>query len=200
MQDIHLAGTKLDHYHVAVLVRNRDEEYRVIEDYVTEGLRAGEKEIHICDPKLIDDHTRRIAEMGVGVDECHRSGQLEVISWHDGHIRGGKFNPDTMYELIQETARTTAAQGFPRVRLLGHMEWSLEKPPGTERLKEYEFLVTEVLNRTKTPALCVYDVSRYPGDVILELMRVHPWIVLDGQLQQNPLYQPYKQPASRQTA
>lgn len=198
MHDIHLAGRKLEHFHVAVLVRNRAEEYRVIRDYVTEGLRAGEKEIHICDPELVDDHTRRIGEMGVDTRDCHRTGQLEVISWHDAHVRGGQFNPEAMFELIQETVRTTRAQGFPRVRLLGHMEWSLEKPPGTEKLKEYEWMVTEVLNRTKTPALCVYDVSRYGGDVILEILRVHAWIVLDGELMANTLFVPYE--PMRQTA
>jgi hypothetical protein len=190
VNEITLAGSKLRHYHVAALFRSRDEQYEVLQDYIQEGLKAGEKAIHICDPKLRHDHIHHLEQMGVPTADCTRTGQLQVLGWHDAYLRDNRFDGDTMMALVEETIQTSLAEGFKRVRIIGHMEWASEAWPGVERLIEYESLVNNFLNRMKQPAICVYDLSRFDGTTIMDVLRTHPFTIVDGVLRENPYYVP----------
>lgn len=190
MCDVHLAGSKLDHFHVCAFVDSRDQEYQVMKDFITEGLKAGEKEIHICDPKLRQDHLDRLRQLGIDVDELQRLGQLEVICWEDAYLKDGKFDSESMLALVDEVVKNSREQGFSRVRLMGHMEWRLEARPGVEQYLEYEEKVTEVLNRCQQPAVCVYDLSKLSGTAAMEILKVHQYAVVGGKLSRNPYFQP----------
>jgi hypothetical protein len=38
--------------------------------------------------------------------------------------------------------------------------------------------------------VCTYDLSRYSGAFIIDVMRTHPMIIVGGLLQDNPFYTP----------
>jgi hypothetical protein len=190
MKDVTVAGGVLRHYHVAAFVRSREEEFKVLRSYILDGIHAGEKTIHICDPKLQREHLRDLEKIGVPIADCTRTGQLEVLSWEDAYLKDNRFDPDTMMALIEEMVNTSQAEGFPRVRLLGHTEWALEDRPGVDRFFEYESRVNEVLNRRRHPAICVYDVNRFSASAILDLLKTHPYVVIDGKLRENTFYVP----------
>ena len=38
--------------------------------------------------------------------------------------------------------------------------------------------------------VCAYDVTRFGGEVAVEIMRTHPVIIVGGILQENPLFLP----------
>jgi hypothetical protein len=66
------------------------------------------------------------------------------------------------------------------------MSWSLSDCPGTERLLEYEALYAEQFARTPTVTLCLYDLEQTGGGQILDLLRLHGRVVLNGMEMQNP--------------
>jgi len=74
--------------------------------------------------------------------------------------------------------------------LVGQMEWIFSAPPGIEQLVSYEASVNEVLTRGKTPTVCVYDMSRMSGSLVMDLLRAHPLTVVNGVLHENPFYTP----------
>jgi hypothetical protein len=73
------------------------------------------------------------------------------------------------------------------------MGWVFSKPPGIEQLVAYEASVNEVLNRGKTPTVCVYDVRKLSGSMMMDLLRAHPLTVMNGVLHENPFYTPAEQ-------
>ncbi|WP_224366726.1 MEDS domain-containing protein [Hyalangium versicolor] len=188
MNDVTLAGSKLHHYHVAAFIRSRDEEYEILRSYIKEGISAGEKALHICNPEERHDHLHQLEAMGVPTADCTRTGQLEVLGWQDAYLKNGRFDGDTMMALVEETINTSLAEGFERVRLVGHMEWASESWPGVERLIEYEARVNHFLNRLKQPAICVYDLTRFNGLTTVDVLRTHPFAIVDGVLRENPYY------------
>ena len=76
------------------------------------------------------------------------------------------------------------------MRLVGQMDWIFSNPSGIEQLIEYEATVNDVLNRAKTPTVCVYDVGRLSGSLMMDLLRAHPLTVMNGVLHENPFYTP----------
>lgn len=173
-----------NHFHACAFVNGPDEERAVIDPFFLEGLRRREKAVYIVDPDHRDEHEARL-RAGSSAPEL-----VDVTTWHDAHLKGGSFDQDRMMASLDEMIRDHAATGQPPMRLVGQMGWILTKPPGIEQLVAYEATVNEVLNRGKTPTVCVYDVRKLNGSLMMDLLRAHPLTIMNGVLHENPFYTP----------
>lgn len=173
-----------DHYHACAFVMGAAEERDVIDPFLVEGMKRGEKAVYIVDPELQAAHFSRLG----GDAPC--GDLLEVTTWNDAHLKGGSFDQDRMMAALEEMIQEHAASGRPPMRLVGQMGWVFGSPPGIEQLVAYEATVNEVLNRGKTPTVCVYDVRRLTGSMMMDLLRAHPLTVMNGVLHENPFYTP----------
>ena len=143
---VHLAGSLLDRArHVCAFFHSKDEEYRVLLPYVTEGFEHGDKAFHIVDPDHRDAHLQVLREAGIDTEAAEASGQLAVMRWEEAYLRGGVFDQHAMLALIEEVLQTAQADGFPLTRLLANMEWALQNRPGVEEIVEYETRLNYVL-------------------------------------------------------
>ena len=100
----------------------------------------------------------------------------------------GNFVPETMLNTLREFYGQAKRSGYPNARVSGEMSWALKGIPGSERLMEYEALVNEVLITHPVTAICQYDANRFSGATILDVLKVHPMMVVHGQIVQNPFY------------
>jgi hypothetical protein len=173
-----------NHFHACAFVSGPVEERSVIDPFLVEGMRRGEKAVYIVDPEHRCDHQDRLAASAPSKD------LLEVTTWNDAHLKGGTFDQERMMTALDEMIRDHAATGQPPMRLVGQMGWVFSSPPGIEDLVAYEASVNEVLNRGKTPTVCVYDVRRLSGSMVMDLLRAHPLTVMNGVLHENPFYTP----------
>jgi hypothetical protein len=55
---------------------------------------------------------------------------------------------------------------------------------------EYETKLNYLSARYPDPIVCVYDLNRHSGSVVMDILRTHPMVIVGGVLQENPLYQP----------
>jgi len=172
------------HFHACAFVTGPEEEREVIDPFFFEGMKRGEKAVYIVDPERRDDHHARLAASAPSDD------LLEVTTWNDAHLKGGAFDQDRMMASLDELIRDHASTGRPPMRLVGQMGWVFSSPPGIEQLVAYEASVNEVLNRGKTPTVCVYDVRRLSGSMMMDLLRAHPLTIMNGVLHENPFYTP----------
>lgn len=173
-----------NHFHACAFVTGPAEERAVIDPFLVEGMRRGEKAVYIVDPDHRDAHETRLAAAAPAAD------LLQVTTWKDAHLKGGSFDQDRMMAALDDMLRDHAASGRPPMRLVGQMGWVHAAPPGIEQLVAYEASVNEVLNRGKTPTVCVYDVRRLSGSLVMDLLRAHPLTVMNGVVHENPFYTP----------
>ena len=182
-------GTLREHRHICAFFNSPEEEHRVLRTFITEGIAAGEKALHIVDPARRADHLRQLEADGVAVNDTLASGQLEVRSWLDAYLSGGAFRQDAMLALIEETLRTNA-ENYPLTRLIAHMEWALLDRPGVDDLLEYESRVNLTLRRYDDAVICAYDLKKFSASVVVDVLRTHPMVIVGGLLQENPYYVP----------
>jgi hypothetical protein len=176
-----------NHYHACAFVNGPAEERAVIDPFFFEGMKRREKAVYIVNPEHRDQHEARL-RAGSASPEL-----VEVTTWNDAHLKGGTFDAHRMMQALEEMLRDHAATGEPPMRLVGQMGWILSSPPGIEQLVGYEASVNEVLNRGKTPTVCVYDVRKLSGALLMDLLRAHPLTVMNGVLHENPFYTPAEQ-------
>lgn len=156
----------------------------MIDPFFVEGFARREKAKYIVDPLHLDEHESRLRAKAPSAD------LVDVTSWNDTHLKDGRFDADRVTASLEEQIRDHAATGQPPMRVVGQMGWVFTSPPGIEQLIAYEALVNEVLDRGKTPTVCVYDVRKLGGSMLMGLLRVHPLTVVNGVLYENPFYTP----------
>ena len=100
---------------------NPDKQYRILLPFIKEGFECGDRAFHVVDPKLREEHLRRLESAGIAVTATQHRRQLEVATVEETFLRGGRFNPDAMLALIQETLKTGATLGFPLTRFIAHV-------------------------------------------------------------------------------
>ena len=190
-KQVRLAGSILDRSrHVCAFFHHKEEEYRVLLPFIKEGFDRGDRAFHMVDPRHRADHLRRLQEAGIPVAEAERKGQLEVRRWEDAQFRDGHFDQNRMLALLEEVFASGKAQGFPLTRLMANMEWALEDRPGLEDFLEFETRVNYLAPKYHDVLCCTYDLSRFGADVVVNILRTHPMVIIGGILQENPFFVP----------
>ena len=109
--------------------------------------------------------------------------------WQDAQLRGERFDQDAMLALIDEVLQAGAAAGYPLTRFLAHMEWALDQS-AIDNLVEFETRVNYVSPKYDDPLICAYDLSKFSANVVMDIMRTHPVLIIGGVLQENPFFVP----------
>jgi hypothetical protein len=188
---IRLAGRTLKRSpHVCAFFHTREEEYQVLLPFIKEGFEEGDKAFHIVDPRHRQDHLERLQRAGIDIEDTANTGQLEVREWEQAYLRQARFDQGQMLMLIEEVLNNGRTGGFPLTRLVAHMEWSLEDYPGVHDLVEYESRLNYLMPKYEDPILCTYDLSKFSAEIVLDVLRVHPMVIIGGILHENPFYSP----------
>ena len=119
-----------------------------------------------------------------------KSGQFELRTNTETYLRDGRFDQDRMLEVFEQLASGNAKGGFPLSRIVCHMDWASEDRSHIDNLVEFESRVNDVWRRHDDAVICVYDLAKFGGDTVIDIMRTHPMIIIGGILQQNPFFVP----------
>lgn len=188
---ITLGGRTMGHVrHICAFFHSKEEEYRILRDFIIEGIERGEKAFHVVDARRREAHLDFLRGTGIDAEGALARGQLEVRGWEEAYLRDNYFDQDRMLALIEETLANAAQQGYPLTRLVANMEWALEERSGVQDIVEYETRLNYILPKYKDPVICTYDLSRFNASIVMDMLRTHPAIILGGVLQENPLYVP----------
>jgi hypothetical protein len=185
---IRLAGRSLrGSRHICAFFHSREEQDRVLMPFFKEGIERGEKIFHVVDPARRDEHLAACCDCGIDVEAAQESGQLEVRLWEDAYLKDGYFDGDRMIGVLEQVVQSNRER-YGLTRLMGNMEWSLEALPGVTDIVEYETKINYVAHKYPDPIICVYDLNRHSGAVVMDILRTHPMVIVGGVLQENPLY------------
>jgi hypothetical protein len=172
-------------------IAERDE---VLLPYLRAGLRSGEKCMCIVDatePEHVFDG------LDAQLDDMHEpkskpyveSEQLGVISASQAYLRTGEFSTPDMIEFLQDfTSTATGVEGYDTVRIAGETTWLLKQPPGAEQFIDYESELNRFVPLYPQVVFCLYDLQRFGGGMIVDVLRTHPKVLLGGMVLENPNY------------
>ena len=189
-EPISFAGSVLmDYRHVCAFFSSPQEEYATLLPFVLDGLDRGERAYHVLRSEYRDQHLQRLRGAGIDVTSAQQQRQLEVAVAEETYLRGGRFDPDAMLALIEETLKAGAALGFPLTRLIAHVaEKILEDWSNTDEWIKYEARLNEVLPAYNDPVICTYNTNLITGTIAVDVLRTHPVAIVGGLLYQNPFF------------
>ncbi|HEY1472156.1 MAG TPA: MEDS domain-containing protein [Candidatus Acidoferrum sp.] len=183
-------GELAEQRHICAFFNSTDEEHRVLHSFIKDGFGRGDKAFHLVNPELREEHLKRLAEAGINVQEAVDTGQLEVRSWQEAPLRGGRFDQESWLASFEQVLQSGPKAGYAQTRFLAHMEWALVDLPGVEDLIEFETRVNYVVPKYDDIVICAYDLSKFGASVVMDAMRTHPVVIVGGLLQENPFFVP----------
>jgi hypothetical protein len=173
--------------HICAFYPTLAERDDILMPYLREGIQAGDKCIAVLD-------TDDVLEIDDALQaECARvpadgDRQLEMKHSRDAYLRGGKFTCDSMLDFWEASVGGAFAAGFPFARAVGEMTWALRKMPGVDELVGYEAKLNRFLPRYPQVVLCLYELERFDGEVLVDVLKTHPKVLLGGMVLDNPYY------------
>jgi hypothetical protein len=100
----------------------------------------------------------------------------------------GQFSPEHVLEQTRRFFEGALAEGFSGGRASGELMGPPGAQPGRERLMVFEARLTELLAQYPATVVCQYDVRRFDGETISDILSVHPYAIVHGHLLWNPYH------------
>lgn len=165
--------------HIGHFYPSRESQMELLIPYFRKGLMTGDKCFLMCTKVSQRDVSEALETAGVDVEDALSSGQL-VFS--EGHS-----SPEEMQEMLNKSLSEIPGK-FRFLRASGDATWSFEKMHTTETLMKFE----SALNILKDPPaifFCQYDLSKFLGSVVIDVLKTHPLSIIGSAIHQNPFYQ-----------
>jgi AcrR family transcriptional regulator len=141
--------------------------------------------VDVVDPQLRDEHVARIAAAGVDVAAAMADRQLEVLTWSDAYMRGGRFDRSAQLDYLRRTVVETRELGYRLTRYIGSTEWATEHETVRD-LMSYEQRVNAVLRNLPDVFVCTYNLNHHSARTIADVLGIHPVAVVGGALRTSP--------------
>ncbi|HYT38081.1 MAG TPA: MEDS domain-containing protein [Acidimicrobiia bacterium] len=173
--------------HICAFYRGREERDLLVVPFLQEGVRAGD--VCLC---ITGRTNHRHLERSV-LDGCDDADPelLQMDDAEDTYLAGGSFSADRMLTYWSDWGhKTFEAQGRTFARAATDMSWAQNVITGRliDDFMGYEVQATRYARAYPQVALCLYDLEKFRGNVIIPVLKVHPKVFFGGMLLENPYY------------
>ncbi|UCE92238.1 MAG: MEDS domain-containing protein [Methanobacteriota archaeon] len=171
------------------MFRSEAEQLSSVVPFLLAGLDCGEKCVYILDSSSREDIVDAL--MAARDIQAHlESGQLSFMTSDETYLKGGRFDVGRMLNLVRDNEAKSVSEGYRGLRATGEMTWSCTGAPGADLLAEYEARLNGLYPESDASMLCQYYEPSFGHDVLLDVLRTHPMLVMHGELCSNPYYVP----------
>lgn len=181
------------HDHLCLIYSTHTEQFAAVVPFMRIGLERGEKCVYIADDNTAAEVIDAMRAGGIDVDAAIQKGSFSVMSKQEAYLRRGYFDPDEMIQFLVDTTAQAKKDGYSTLRVTGEMTWMLGGEPGTDRLIEYEAKLNKTFPHEDCLALCQYNRNRFSPNVLLDVIRTHPLVVVGNTVCKNFYYIPVEE-------
>lgn len=178
--------------HFCGLYESEAQRNEIMFSFLAAGLR--EKELLVCCPD--EDHYAHALDHVCAL--CPEVPPPDTDSFRLLHAKElyhpkGYFSPRDMLEAHDDIWDENQRHGARNVRGTAEMGWALARIPGTEHLMAYESMLNTFIWGKSWISICLYDVNRFPGSIVMKVLQTHPFVITGGGVFENPYFvQPEK--------
>ena len=174
--------------HMCLIFDSEEQRRKIVSQYLDAGFRQGEFVRYLTDKTSPEDVRSWLLEMGVELPEAGGSGSFGIFKADSVYCPNGHFDPREMIKGMLLSYDKAKKGGYRGTRSCGEMTWALKGIPGSDRLFEYEALISTITETYPHKGMCMYDARLFDGATLLNVLKVHPYMVAQEQIVRNPFY------------
>ncbi len=183
--------------HICQIFCDDEERSESLLNFLLAGLQAGERAA--CFSEKTDGQAVRefLAENGLAYDELENRKAITTAGTSEVYFQENVFDPDRMLETLAAFHTESGELGFPVARVIGEMMPEIKGVAGGDRLLEYESRVSLLLRDHPITTVCQYDANSFDGATVMDILKVHPQMIVGGKVVHNPFHIPPEEFLSR---
>lgn len=174
--------------HVCQIFSDDDERQESLLKFILSGIQSKERTSCFSDKTPEQAIGEFLGNHGISCKAARDSGALTLAGARDVYFENGRFDPERMLRALRAYHEDAVTQGYPAARVIGEMTPEVQQVPGGDRLLEYEARVSLLLRDHPVTAVCQYDARAFDGAVIMDVLKVHPLMVIRGSVVHNPFF------------
>jgi hypothetical protein len=176
--------------HVCQLFSNEEDRLESMASCLASGIAAGQK----CCCCTLDDAQPALGayfdSSDLSVDDACAHGQLSFVEADQVWLTDGRFDPELLLSRLTDFRDSAGGEGWNGVRIIAEISPAIPEMPGGGRLIEFEVEVNRLFRGRPMSMVCQYDLRRFNGAILMDVLRVHPFIMIRGSVMPNPFYSP----------
>ena len=176
--------------HICQIFSEDDEREEALYQYVLSGIDSRERTACFSDKAMPSQMESLLARHGKSFADLCSAGALTLAATEEVYFKDNRFDPDRMVEVLTRYHDESQQGGFPAARVIGEMSPAVRHVSGGSRLLEYESKVSMLLRTHPVTCVCQYDARSFDGATIMDVLKVHPLMVLRGTVVRNPFFIP----------
>src|SRR5690242_2108245 len=183
--------------HAWLAYADREEQDRVIGDFLFDGLNTTEKVVYVTDappwrlPGMLNRH-------GIDPTPFANVGQLRLLPYEPTCFTMGRFDPERLLRSLSDEITIGIEQGYRAVRVTADLSWALHQPDGRRLVMSCENGFEDtVAPSTTAMAICQVERNRCEPEELIALQNTHEVLVEvnpefdDGVLKITRTFAPY---------
>lgn len=175
--------------HLAGLYETEQERDNIIFGFLKQGFKDGDLQLYCPTERSQEDFISKFSDF---CPDCtpmlHDPAHCRLLSMKDLYYPEGVFSPTTMDEGLNRFFESSQQKGFRPIRATAEMVWALEAIPGIEHLMVYESRLNYFIPGKPWISICLYNINKFSGATIMDVLRTHPFSVTGTGINQNPYY------------
>jgi hypothetical protein len=158
----------------------------IIVDYVSKGLRAGNK--CVC---MID--TASSVRDRIPGELVSRDGILQFLTEDEAYLPEGYFSKDTFIRKMEATVKEAFSDGYDRFRAVGDVSFIVRNAVDIKTWFAAESELNKIAPQYPHFLFCLYNLDLFDGETVMYVLKTHPRIFVNGLIITNPYYIPTRQ-------
>lgn len=165
----------------------------IVLDYLSKGLHAGNKCVCFSFSDTASSVRDRIPD-----ELIPREGILQFITDVKALLDEGNFSREALIDKMEAAVKEALSEGYERFWWIGDIAlWlsALSETNGfpVKKWAAFESAVNEFVPRYPQFIMCMYDLDRFGGDMVMNVLQTHPRVFVNGIIIPNPHYVPTQQ-------
>jgi hypothetical protein len=175
--------------HICGLYETAEERDEIIFGFLKQGYSDGDLQMYCPVERTTEEFYHDFSNYcSCCKDQLHDEHHFSIQTAKELYYPNGIFDPWHMDKSLNEFYVQSQKSGFRKVRATAEMAWALEAIPGVEHLMAYEARLNYFIPGKPWISICMYNVNKFDGKTIMNVLRTHPFAINGGIITQNPYF------------
>jgi hypothetical protein len=175
--------------HICGLYETEEERDEIIFGYLGQGCIDNDMQIFIHSEQSEERFWNTLHhECPACKSTKENPGRLDVKEAQELYYPEGVFDPWYMDGAVNAYFDYTQSEGKNNLRAVAEMAWALKAITGVEHLFAYESRLNYFVKDRTIISLCLYNISKISGEIVMNVLRTHPFTINGGVITANPFY------------
>ncbi len=176
--------------HICQIYTEDDERNNALLQFLLSGLVNKERTACFSEKAKQGNLRQFFSDHGLSYDKLTSQKAFALSGTSEAYFENNTFDPDRMLEVLAGYHKEARQLGFTEARVIGEMVPEVQSIEGGDRLLEYEARVSLLLEDHPVTAVCQYDAHAFDGSTIMDVIKMHPMMLVRGEVVHNPFFIP----------